>query len=85
MFKNKDAAAQVNEDLLAINTLLNYSLTRVREKCTPAEFRAYRSQVAKIMGGTILDTLAAVWRTHPDLMPQAFKDASKQIPKDDKR
>lgn len=38
MFKNKDAAL-LTKDLLAINTLLNYSLQRVQNKCSPANSR----------------------------------------------
>jgi len=74
MFKNKDAAAQVNEDLLAINTLLNYSLQRVQSKCSPSEFKVYRKIVGQIMGLTTIDALPALWKMHPQLKPQGFKD-----------
>lgn len=80
MFKNKDAAAQVNEDLLAINTLLNYSLQRVQSKCSPAEFKVYRKIVGQIMGLTTIDALPALWKMHPQLKPQGFKDVESWQP-----
>ncbi len=75
MFKNKKAAAQVNEDMLAINTLLNYSLVRVRQYCSDSEFKTYRRKVGEIMGITTTDVLPEIWKQHPSVMPAEFRAA----------
>ena len=73
MFKSKKAAAQVNEDMLAINTLLNYSLARVRQYCSDSEFDSFRRKVGQIMGITTIDILPEIWKQHPSIMPTEFR------------
>lgn len=75
MFKSKKAAAQVNEDMLTINTLLNYSLIRVRQYCSDSEFKTYRRKVGAIMGITTIDVLPEIWKRHPSVMPAEFREA----------
>lgn len=78
MFSDKKIAAQVNEDLLAVNVLVNYSLLKIKDRCPKEEYERYRKLISKVI---ILnfDILPEIWTAHPSLMPQDFRKEESPI------
>lgn len=74
MFEDKEAAIQVNKDMLAVIALLNDSLISVQSSATQDEFQNYRREVGKLMGAIFFEVLDDVWEKYPDLKPESFRD-----------
>lgn len=75
MFADREFAMQVQETMLSINTLLNYSAFRLQDSRTSAkERKRYLKIIGQLMAITTIDVLPELWRVHPDLTPPEFKE-----------
>lgn len=74
MISDRALAKQVQETVLSVNTLLNYSVNRLQEgQVDKDELKRYLKFVGRIMGITTTDILPELWRMHPDIVPDEFK------------
>jgi hypothetical protein len=73
MIEQRDVAKEVSELMLNIGARLDASLVRIKERCSAAEFEAYRKAVGKIMGEMLLEVMNPLYQKHPDLKPKELK------------
>jgi len=76
IFEDFDAANQICEAMLIICNIVNNSIARVETTLSPlelAEYKAYRRKMGEILGVALTEVLPAIWRLHPELMPEEFK------------
>lgn len=52
------------------NVELNESVALAKERCTDAEFKAYRTVVGTLMGEMLLSVMNPLYKEHPDLKPK---------------
>jgi len=72
MFSSEKVAAQISQDLLAINVLVNYSLLKLKDgSCPLAEYEAYRKKVSNVIVSNF-DILSEIWSQYPSVMPDEF-------------
>ncbi len=71
MFEDKAMAIQINETMLSICTLLNYSISRMEgNTISVKEKKRYVKAVGKIMGCILFEVLSNIWQQYPDLKPK---------------
>lgn len=70
MIKDKEVAMRVSELMLEFGAKLNESLALAKERCSEAEFKAYRTVVGKLMGEMLLEVMNPLYASHPDLKPK---------------
>lgn len=73
MIEEKDVAMEVSRLMLDFGAKLDASVALVKERCTTAEFEAYRKAIGKIMGGMLLDVVNPLYQKHPDLKPSELQ------------
>jgi hypothetical protein len=72
MIKDKVIAESVSKLMLEFGARLDASVVTVRDRCSEAEFCAYRSAVGKILGDMLLDVMNPLYLQHPGLKPSGL-------------
>jgi len=70
---NKEIAREVSQLMLEYFGKLNTSLKLVQENCSKQEFDNYRKAIAKLMGDMTAEIMIPIFKEHPDLEPEDFK------------
>lgn len=73
MIEKKDVAMEVSRLMLDLGARLDASVVLVKERCSAAEFEAYREAIGKIMAGVLFDVMNPLYQKHPDLKPNELK------------
>jgi len=73
MIKDQEVAAQINDLLIGITTMVVDSMLAVIEKCGPNEGAEYRRAAARAMGLIYSDVLVPLWAEHPGLRPKHMR------------
>jgi|688.fasta_scaffold366957_3 hypothetical protein len=82
MFTDRILSIEIMEDLLAINTLVNESLLKAKNRASEKEFIAYRRIISKMMILSF-DVLPEIWRRHPEICPKEFRPDNKSVSESD--
>jgi hypothetical protein len=72
MIEDRDVAAEISKLMLETGSKLDASVALVQQRCSQAEFAAYRSAIGNIMGD-LLDIMNPLYLKHPDLKPKELK------------
>ncbi len=64
-----ETAKYVSDLLLNINGLLDESVGKVRDGCTPEEFTIYRRTVGSLINSIFEEILEPIYVKHPALKP----------------
>jgi hypothetical protein len=70
MIKDKEVATRVSLLMLEFGAKLNESVALAKERCSDAEFKAYRTVVGRLMGEMLLEVMNPLYVEHPDLKPK---------------
>jgi hypothetical protein len=73
MIKNKEVASRVSQLMLEFGAKLNESVALAKERCSDAEFKAYRTVVGRLMGEMLLEVMNPLYAEHPDLKPKELE------------
>ena len=70
MIRDKEVASRVSNLMLEFSEKLNDSVALSKERCSDAEFKAYRAVVGRLMGEMLLGVMNPLYQEHPDLKPK---------------
>jgi hypothetical protein len=73
MIKDKEVAAQLSQLMLEFGAKLNDSVALTKNRCSEAEFKAYRTVVGRIMGEMLLEVMNPIYTEHPELKPKELR------------
>ena len=73
MVKDKGFAKEVIDLVLEYSGRLDESVGRAKEVCSDAEFLAYRSAIADVMGEAFDQLLLPIFAAHPELKPKELQ------------
>ena len=59
--------------MIEFGAQLNESVALAKERCSEAEFKAYRTVVGRLMGEMLLEVMNPLYVEHPDLKPKELK------------
>jgi len=71
MIHDRDVAARLSNLMIEIAGKMNDSIRLVQQRCTEAEFQAYRRAASRVMGA-VRDVMNPLYEAHPDLKPEAL-------------
>lgn len=74
MINDKAVAAEISQLMMDMSRQLNASLIEVQERCSEAEFIAYRQVVGQLMGDMYVDVMRPIYAVHPELTPEGLLD-----------
>lgn len=72
MFEDKDVARDISDVMIETSRKLEASLAVLRGRTTDAEYVAYRSAVARLLGGVLDDVMNPIYARYPELKPPGF-------------
>lgn len=76
MITDQAVAKQINDHLLQATSLMNASLELAQQECSHGEFAAFRDCVSKAMFDTMFEALIPLYRRHPALAPEWFRNTN---------
>jgi hypothetical protein len=70
---DRSSAEAISKLMLEFSARLNDSVALMEKNGSPAEFEAYRSAIARIMGEMLLGIMNPLYATFPDLKPDGLE------------
>lgn len=74
MIEKENIAADVNQSLQSVYRLLENSIRHVNEHCSATESEDYRQRIGKLFYFMIFDLWEPLYKQHPSLKPDDWKD-----------
>lgn len=67
MIEDKSIAKEINQLFLECSSKIDYSVVRVHERCSDAEYQAYRKAAELILGDFLEEVFKPLYEAHPEL------------------
>lgn len=74
MITNGTAARQVSDLMIELKDQMMDSLTKVKETCSPEEYRAYHEAVGRIVHSILVNVLEPLYNANPELKPGGWDE-----------